>query len=94
MGLEAIAAELDRRAAEVDDAARRVVARAAATEWASASADAFRDRIEADRILLLRAADRLRAAAAELRRHAVTVGERLASVPGVLDSAARLFRAR
>jgi len=90
VGLESIAAELDRRAAEVDDAAQTVVARAGATEWVSTSADAFRDRIEADRVALLRAADRLRAAAAELRRHALTVAERMDGLHGLLESAERL----
>ena len=90
MDLESIAAELDRRAAEVDDAARMVVARARATEWVSTSADAFRDRIEADRVALLRAADDLRAAAAELRRHALTVAERVDGLRALLDSTARL----
>ena len=90
MTLDSIAAQLDRRAAEVDDAAQLVVARARATQWVSTSADAFHDRIEGDRVALLRAADGLRSAAAELRRHALTVAERTDALQGLLDSTARL----
>ncbi|HEY0903723.1 MAG TPA: hypothetical protein VGE14_07540 [Marmoricola sp.] len=77
-GLEALAGSLEMRAAEVRDRQSRFRSSVSAVHWASDGAAAYRARCESLSTDLVRNADELERAAADLRAHAKAVRERIA----------------